>query len=266
MDEENKQLSVGLPYEWAFKKVLGPTLDQLGLDVGKIYQAGRDRIIEAARNKIKNIEDSAKANLRVSRDVFLNGAFTDEAICAEYFGGILAASRSKDGKDDTGIFYTDIIKSLSSSQLHLHYVIYQCLNKLLVADETKKNLNVGLGTDIQTLEIYFNTIELTYLGLKIDTDLEALFRKGLLIKYANNAEKISDEGVLQFTQAGPTTLGVQLFMIANNDLSNWRGYPFSEYNDFENIALPQYYEFNLEGLKNVFSAKPSADDGDIGKK
>jgi len=51
----------------------------------------------------KNLEDGKAANLRVTRDVIWNGAVTDDEVCAEYFGGILAASRTEDGKDDSAI-------------------------------------------------------------------------------------------------------------------------------------------------------------------
>jgi hypothetical protein len=68
----------------------------------------------------------------VARDVLWNGALTNDEVCAEYFGGILASSRSEDGSDDGVIYYVDVIKSLSSKQLKLHYVIYNSFNKLWV--------------------------------------------------------------------------------------------------------------------------------------
>src|SRR5262245_7302211 len=100
-------------------KLLGKTAEAISEDIANLYRAGREKLVAAAIRKTSNIEDGKSANLRVARDVFTNGSFTEEAICAEYFGGILASSRSLDGKDDFGVFYTDIIKSLSSSQLKL---------------------------------------------------------------------------------------------------------------------------------------------------
>ncbi len=111
-------------------KLLGKTAETISDDIANLYKVGRDKIFATAVRKTANMNDGKIANLRVARDVFFNGSFTDEAICAEYFGGILASSRSVDGKDDIGVFYTDIIKSLSSSQLKLHYIIYHSLNKL----------------------------------------------------------------------------------------------------------------------------------------
>lgn len=249
-DIKPKQLSISVPGEWAAQKVLGPTLSEIGDDLQKVYKLGRDKIIAAAKNKIKNIDDNATANLRVARDVFWNGAFTDEAICAEYFGGILASSRSQNGKDDTGVYYTDILKSLSSKQIHLHYVIYNCLNRLLIKDETKKDLNVGMSTELQRVDVFFATVELEQgIHLKIDTDLEALYRRGLLFEYKTQGHELPDnQGTLPYTQIKPTVLGVQLLSIAYNNFNNWREFPIKPYPDFENIALPRHFEFSLEKL------------------
>lgn len=85
------------PASVAAKKVLGPTLDIIGSDLAGLYEIGRDKILEAAFNKIDNPDDGKFANLRVSRDVFMNGSFSYADISVEYFSGILASSRSEDG-------------------------------------------------------------------------------------------------------------------------------------------------------------------------
>jgi len=246
MEDENKKIAVAIPGEWALKKVLGPTLDTIGEDFNKVYQIGRDKIISMAQKKIGNIEDGATANLRVSRDVFWNGAFTDEGICAEYFGGILAASRSQDGKDDSGVYYVDLIKSLSSAQLHMHYVIYRTLNKLLCSDETKKELNVGQSTELYNVKLFFSTLELLQAKLKTDTDLEALYRKGLLHEYKTDMHNLETKSVMPYTMIIPTTLGIQLFAIANNSLSSWKEFPVKDFGDFNDISTPKFYAFTIE--------------------
>jgi hypothetical protein len=240
--------AIEIPGEWALKKVLGPTLGSIGEDLNKVYQVGRDKIVAVAKKKIANIEDDAIANLRVSRDVFWNGAFTDEAICAEYFGGILAASRSEDGKDDTGVYYVDLIKSLSAKQLQLHYTIYRVLNKELVSIPEKASLNVGLDRELHQVRIHFSAIELEKLGLKPDIDLEALYRKGLLHEYRYEGHTLEDGSVFPYTMIVPTTLGVQLFAIANNQLQAWRTFSKNDFGDFDDISLPRLSALSLEDL------------------
>src|SRR5688572_11934981 len=101
-EDDKKEIAIAVPGEWALKKVLGPVLAELGDDARNLYKLGRDKLVQAALRKLKNPDSGERANLRVAKDVLWNGSFTDEQICAEYFGGILAASRSADGKDDTG--------------------------------------------------------------------------------------------------------------------------------------------------------------------
>ena len=73
------------PENGPYKRAFGPVLSEIGEDLKKIYAIGRDKILAAGYKKIRNPEDGKKANLRVTRDIFWNGAFTDEEICAELF-------------------------------------------------------------------------------------------------------------------------------------------------------------------------------------
>lgn len=157
-DLAEKGVGIALPGEWAVKKLLGPVLSEIGDDIKRLYAAGRDRILTTAINKIDDIDDGKTPNLRVTRDVLWNGAFSEDKVCAEYFGGILASSRTDDGKDDSSIQFVDVIKSLSAKQLRLHYVAYYALNKLLIQKE--RDINVGQGTEIQSVEIWMESLEL----------------------------------------------------------------------------------------------------------
>lgn len=248
MTDDKQAVKLEFPYEWALQKILGPTFDEFGHDLAGLYRAGIEKVSSVARRKIKNIDDGALANLRVARDVFWNGGFSDEAICAEYFGGILAAARSDDGKDDSGIYYTDIVKSLSSAQLHLHYAIYRSLNKFLISTSEKSNLNVGHISEMSSTNIHFLAIELDNLGCNTQMNLEALYRRGLLHEYKIYTAEVNDNAKLPYVSVIPTTLGVQLFAVANNALKEWRQLPVKDFGDFPNIALPQHFSWNVNEL------------------
>ena len=99
---------------YVVQQLFGKTLAEMGDDLNKIYKANRDKLLSKAAAKVVDPNDGAKPNLRVARDVIWNGAVTDDEVCAEYFGGILAASRSDDGKDDSALIFVDCIKALSS--------------------------------------------------------------------------------------------------------------------------------------------------------
>lgn len=247
-DINDTQLSV-VPGEWAVKKLLGPTLDEIGSDLQKLYSTGRDKILAVAIRK-SDVKDGKKANLRVARDVFWNGSFTDEAICAEYFGGILASSRSANGKDDRGVYYTDIIKSLSSQQLLLHYIIYHSLNKLwLEMPSDKKRPNVGDANEFGQYHVWFSTKELEGTGvISIEKDLIALNSKGLINDFEAKGHKLEDGREVPYTNVQPTMLGIQLYAVAHNKLADWRKLPFEDFGEFPDIKVPVYVTFSIEEL------------------
>src|SRR5690606_17965818 len=131
--------------------------------------------IDKAYKKIDDPNDGKSANLRVAHEALTSGAFTEEEICAEYFGGILASSRTLDGKNDDSIQLLDTIKSLSAKQLHLHYCLYSAINRLLVS--RSEAINVGQSSEINAKKTWFSSLELARLGLKIDTDFNILHRQ-----------------------------------------------------------------------------------------
>jgi hypothetical protein len=240
-DEINHKIS--LPMEWALQKTLGPTLEAIGVDLEGLYSStkvGVAKIALAAKRKIKD-EPGLKtsANLRVTRDVFWNGAFSEEDICAEYFGGVLAGSRTQDGRDDTGIFYLDIIKSLSSAQLKLHYLIYSSLNKLVVI-EADKDFNAGLDSYMNRKRLFIPCADILSKGIDYQIDLSALHSKGLL--YAFEYEGVNDpDSETSLLWVAPTTLGVQLYAVAANSLAEWRAFGARVFGGFDiDMQLSEY--------------------------
>ncbi len=246
---------------WFGNKLLGPTAEIIGEDLKQLYEKGKDRIVTNAIKKTKDIESVGQTNLRVSRDVFWNGSFTDEAICAEYFGGILASSRSVDGKDDTGVFYVDIIKSLSSGQLKAHYILYRTLNKMLLGDATKVNLNPGLETELQNIEIFIPQKMglLEQLGNEdLGAILHGLHSKKLIGDFETNNHKLENGISVPFIKYKPTALGIQLFSIANNMFSEWRKFSKTDFGDFPDIALPPYYGNSIDLILEQAGLKTKA--------
>jgi hypothetical protein len=217
---DNKGLEV-VPGEWAAKRLLGPTFDEIGADLQTLYKKGRDRLINRSIGKIgqDNVaSDNLKANLRVTRDVFWNGIYNDELICAEYFSGVLAQSRTADGKDDRGVFYLDIIKSLSSNQLLAHWLIYSSGNRLLV--DKGLTINVARDQALANNRIYIRSDELRGNQIVPEIDVPALGSKGLVGYYSGENQTIDDQSAT-ITTVEMTPLGVQLYAVAANRLNEW---------------------------------------------
>ncbi len=242
------------------QKLFGKILDEMGDDLNKIYKTNREKLLAKATKKVKKPDDGAKPNLRVARDVIWNGAVTDDEVCAEYFGGLLAASRSADGKDDSALIYVDCIKALSSKQLHLHFAIYSSMHALL--NQSKKVVNPGMQDEFSILEIWFASNELARLGINPAIDLNILHRQGLISGFATNQHVVGQKA-LPYSKANPTTFGVLLYAAALNALALWQrfgqaAFPHSE----TQIILPTLYAFTLEDLcvRTGLVEKPVATD------
>lgn len=218
----------------AAQKLFGPTLSEMGSDINKLYRRGRDRILIKAANRVDNQNDGKVPNLRVARDVLWNGVLADSEVCAEYFGGILASSRTDNGVDDSSIHYVDTIKSLSSKQLHLHYCIYRSLQDHLLKDQIK--INPGSESDLMALRVYFPFSRAQKVGLTIELDLPILTRNGLISAYQIENAELSDGKFLPYFFARPTTFGIALYAAALNKLNVWNNFSSTDFGNFDGIV------------------------------
>ncbi|MDE2823846.1 MAG: hypothetical protein OXK79_10115, partial [Chloroflexota bacterium] len=213
----------------------------IGDDFRRLYVRGRDRIVLAAKRKILDLDDGKRANLRVARDVLWNGAFSDEEICAEYFGGILAASRSPSGDDDSTVPFVDVVKSMSSAQLKLHYSLYHSLATGLM----ERGENKDVYELPQTEEIFIRN---SNLAGRSDVDLESLLRLGLISSFSTSRARIGENRVLPYCAARPSRFGILLYAAAHNQLEWWQAFGLKDLGRFEGIEAPELFGFSLDEL------------------
>jgi hypothetical protein len=237
---------------WTAQKLLGKTFDIVGDDLAKLYEKVRNKIFDNAAKKISDINSDEQTNLRVTRDVLWNGSFADDPICTEYFGGILASSRSEEGKDDMGVFYLDVIKSLPSDHLRMHYIIYRSLNKLLIANDQKKSLNPGQENELNNEKLFFafsQNFENQFGNVDFVAILHGLIAKNIIGGFkVQNYESEDKKLTFYYCEIAPKPLGVQLFAIANNQFQNWRQFSLHDFEDFEGISLPEITSQTKEDL------------------
>ncbi len=143
---------------WATKelvgKILGPTADYLGdqvkgltqkcdINIGKIFSW-------AAKKAGSRLEDKGAVSPRILRGVINEGAFIEDDVGSEYFGGILASSRTPDGKDDRGVAFVALVRDLSSYQLKLHYLLYRSLRRFFRSEQ----LRIGVPKDRERMRLF----------------------------------------------------------------------------------------------------------------
>jgi len=222
-------------------KVLGPTADYVGQETKGLLEKCNINladIFKVAYKKLKKQKiDHGQVNLRVFKDVINEGKFTEDEIFHEYFGGILACSKTPDGKDDRGIYYLSLIKNLSMYQLRLHYLTYLkiCIHCHEYSEHYLDNLQNRKRITINIPR----TSVLNALGLIDYTKRSDQYIVHALIGLREKL-LISEEAVLSGGKVmiKPTLLGCELFLWGNGlgDLSA------SEFNRVDIDSLDKLFD------------------------
>jgi|GEM_PF-663026 len=115
-------------------KILGPTADYLGVKIRIWSERGVDnleRIFKSAERRLGDkIEEPGQVPPKIVKEILNHGPFCDDELSAEYFGGVLASSRTSVSRDDRATSLLALIGRLSTYQIRAHYVFYSVLKSL----------------------------------------------------------------------------------------------------------------------------------------
>ena len=113
----------------AYKRLLGPSLDLLGdgIKAGLANRRSNIHKVAARADAKADTDEPGAIPSRVAAEVFDKAQWADDEFVAEYLSGVLASSRSVDGRDDRGIVWTSLVGRLSADALRLHYAVYSAL-------------------------------------------------------------------------------------------------------------------------------------------
>ncbi len=116
------------------EKILGPTADYIGSglksytekgisNIGKIFKSAKDRLGE-------KLEEPGKVHPKVLKEILEGGYFCEDELSTEYFGGVLASSRTTIERDDRGSSFLKLVQKLSAYQVRAHYIFYSSFYNL----------------------------------------------------------------------------------------------------------------------------------------
>jgi hypothetical protein len=125
-------------------KLLGPTAEYLGdglREFTKRRAENINRIFQKASEKLgSRIDTPGEVPPRVLKVVLNEGSFCDDELAAEYIGGVLASSRTEQGRDDRGARIAKILDGLSTYQILAHYLVYATVKQTF--ETAKLSLNM----------------------------------------------------------------------------------------------------------------------------
>jgi hypothetical protein len=138
-------------------KMLGPTADYLGGGLkdwtAKAF-SNLGRIFTRARARLgPSIDKPGAVPPRVLKEVLAEGPFCEDELWAEYFGGVLASSRSDTSRDDRGARFAALVGRLSTYQVRAHFLFYRLIKTLF--DGSEETVNTSEGREALRLFVPF---------------------------------------------------------------------------------------------------------------
>lgn len=120
-------------------KLLGPTVEYIGERTASLVKRADQNLVEilntAVRRLGQRIDTPGAVPAKVVRALLSEGAFCEDRLTAEYFGGVLASSRTENARDDRGAALTSLLGRLTTYQIRSHYLLYAAAKALFSSGE-----------------------------------------------------------------------------------------------------------------------------------
>lgn len=105
-----------------------PAAEEFGLllqDKVRVWRAKNAlEVVSVAQQRLPNIGNGLHAHPRLVSSVLEHGSWSDEVEIQEMWGGLLASSCTKDGRDDSNVIFVHLLSHLTSLQVRI--LTYSC--------------------------------------------------------------------------------------------------------------------------------------------
>ena len=245
-------------------KILGPTAEYLGQQLKEYAQKRLENTGKIFSNAEKKLGDKldhpGQVPPKVLKTILNEGSYADDAVATEYFGGVLASSKTEIGRDDRGARLAKMIDNMSAYQLRSHYLIYSTISELFSQGENSfytdtDRIKMQLFLPLQgycdamafTQQEWNNSQLLAHIfhGLSTDGLIATDWQYGQQDFLKEHFGDVPDRGII----CGPTTFGAELLLWA-----------FGHGDKELNFLLTSDFSPEIEGLpKSVPNALATAD-------
>lgn len=140
-------------------KMLGPTAEYIGDGVRSWTErrvANAQRVFSTASNRLgPALDQPGTVPPRVLKAILEEAQFADDALTAEYLGGVLASSRTEMGRDDRAAIMGRLISDMSTYALRSHYIFYAAARRHEIGLDPRR-WKTGTGAEEKRLFIATN--------------------------------------------------------------------------------------------------------------
>lgn len=211
------------------EKILGPTSEYIGGQIKEWTQKKVEntaKIFKNAEHKLGDkINDVGTVPAKILKGIFEDGGWSEEELEVEYFGGVLASSRTHISRDDRGTYYITMISKMTTYQLRTHYLIYHLVKVLHDGKETNlndaknwRNLELFIPFHIFLEAMDFVESEEQEWVTLLSHSLFGLKKDELINDFKWGNKDFLREHFIEVNESGivitPSKLGVELFLWA----------------------------------------------------
>ncbi len=175
------------------QKILGPTADYLGEELKAFTQRRVEntaKIFLNAKKKLgPRLDSPGQVPPKVLKSVINEGSYSEDPVTLEYFGGVLASSRTEIGRDDRGARIIKILDNLSAYQIRTHYLLYSTIAHLF----SNSGSQFGLPENRAEMEVFlpFEGYDKSMDFIQAERDNPQIFAH---IWYGLHADKLIADG------------------------------------------------------------------------
>ena len=210
-------------------KLLGPTADYLGEGLRNLTQRRVEsigKIFANASAKLgSQLDEPGQVPPRVLKTVMNEGSYCEDPAALEYFGGVLASSRTERGRDDRGARVAKLVDNLSAYQIRTHYLLYTTVadlfsgsGKIFGTDQDRSQMELflpmeGYGTAMGFSQKEWDNPQIMHHiwhGLDSDDLIEGRWHFGNRESLKAVFAGAPDAGIV----CRPSSLGAELFLWA----------------------------------------------------
>jgi hypothetical protein len=115
------------------ESALGPTDERLGHELERLGRTQLDHLADLLRRARRKSpgDPEGKVPFAVVKKILDDATSVEDELAKEYFAGVLASSKSPNGRDNRGIALSALLSTLSSYSLRTHYILYAVARHLL---------------------------------------------------------------------------------------------------------------------------------------
>ena len=211
------------------QKILGPTADYLGEELKAFTQRRINNIGKIFSNAEKKLgprlDSPGQVPPKVLKSVINEGSYSEDPVMLEYFGGVLASSKTEIGRDDRGARLIKILDNLSTYQIRTHYLLYSTIAHLFsnsgrqfALPENRAKMEVflpfeGYATSMEFTQAEWDNPQILahiWHGLSSDDLIEGRWHYGNQEDLQAFVRGVPSAGII----CQPSALGAELFLWA----------------------------------------------------